>query len=135
MEVVSKVVAKQDLDNWLDFHEINEDQKKELAPNINIIIAAIQSGHVIIDPSTNVLTQKLKHPFGKEKTYNELSFKSTGLPIGEVENNKSAISKDSDNRNTLAHLAVATGTAIEVLMKLSTKDFNTAAAIVIFFIV
>lgn len=130
--VVSKEVAIKELDSWLDFHEINEDQKKDCEVNVSVMLAGIQSGRVVIN-TDNTVTQKLKHPFGKEKKIELLTYTNGGLPIGEISNCKEAISKDNDNRNSIAHISVATATAVDIINKMSSKDLNTAAAIIIFF--
>lgn len=132
--LVSKEIAKKDLDRWLDFHEINEDQKADTEANINIMIAGIQSGRIIINEDCTLI-QNLKHPFGKEKSINKLVYTSGGLPIGEVDSAKTAINKENDSRNSIAHISVATNTAVDIINKMSSKDLNTAAAIILFFIV
>lgn len=134
MEIfISKEAASTELNSWLDFQEISEDTRKAYLGNINIIIRGIQYGKIIIDPKTNILTQKLRDVIGKEIT--ELKYKATGLEIAEVENNKSNINLNNEDRNELAHVAVATNTSTDILMKMSVKDFNNARAIVVFFMV
>lgn len=132
--VVSKEIAEKDLNAWLDFQDVADDVREIMKSYINIILRGMQSGKVVIDTKTMDLTQKLKNPFGKEYQITKLKFKSTGLSIDDVERNKESIPAEFQNRDELAHIAVATGEPFSVLKQMSTKDLNTSIAIIFFFI-
>ncbi len=132
--VVSEQAATEELNKWLDFQGIPEKQRVDLKPNIDIIIGAICEGKLIINDD-NSLTQKLKYPFGAEVKVNELKYRSTPITIGEVDSYKSGIGQDIDNRSMLANVCAATGQLYSVLSKMSSKDYNLSAAVIIFFMV
>lgn len=132
--VVSEEAATGELNKWLDFQDIPEKQRVELKANIEILISAICNGKLIINDD-NSLTQKLKHPFGEQIKISELKYRSTPITVGEVDQFKSGIAQDVDNRSMLANVCAATGQLYSVLSKMSSKDYNLSAAVIIFFMV
>lgn len=131
--MIPKEQAIKELDAWLKFQEISDEQKELYKTNIGIFANAIQTGHVIIGENKEI-TQKLKYHFGAEVKIKELKYKPQ-LTVGEVENHKIGIDKDGDLRATLAHLSASTGELPSTLTKMNTKDFNISAAIILFFMV
>lgn len=134
MSEISKEIATKEVDRWLTDIGIEDDQKEALKNNVNIIVAGVMSGKLIINDTTNEIIQKLRVPFGKEEKVSELKFK-TDLRVGEIENFKKSISEDYDNRATFAAVCASTGNPFAVISQMNSKDFNTSAAIVLFFIV
>lgn len=132
-EVVSKEQATKELNSWLTLQCISDEQKKSMEGNIYILVGAIQSGHLIIDDK-KCLVQTLRFPFGAEIKVSQLKYKNE-LTVGEVQDHKAGIAKDDDLRETIGHLAAATGQPATVLRKMNTKDFNISAAAIPFFMV
>lgn len=134
MEVIGRSIAKADLDKWLDFQNIDSETREAYKNHIGIMTSAIQNGRIIIN-ADNTVTQKLIFPIGKEAKISELTYTNSGLPIGSIADVKETLSEKNDNRNSIAHIVVATNVAVEMIQKMSSKDLNTACAIIIFFMV
>ncbi len=130
--VIERDAATAEVNKWLDFQGISEKQRTDAVATVNIVVNAVCAGHLIINED-NSLTQKLKHPFGDKVKISELKYKSTPITVREVDSFKAGVPEDTKLRSHVAHVCAATGELYSVLSGMSTKDYNTAISLIIFF--
>ncbi len=132
---VTREVAEQDVNRWLDYRRVREKKRKDNESGIDELIELVEEGVLSIDEDCSItfnLGQPLKNESGSI-ALSELVFKPR-LKQHEVTAHLKGAGTDVDAR-VLAYIAAATGKAKGILGKLDVSDYNIAQSIALFFLV
>ncbi len=129
-EVVSKQVAEQELNAWMDYKKIYPKSRVTLEAPISHLVDAIMYGDVSISADTHIITQKLKEPVSG--LFDSLTYKPR-MNVSDVKKYLSGIkAMDGDSRTT-AYICALTDKGPSQIDRLDTEDNKTAQAIAVFF--
>lgn len=132
MDVVSKEVAKAEIDKWLDYKKVGDRKREALESNIEALCDAICDGVLVVDDKFN-LVQKLLFPIGVETIISELTFKPR-MTMASVHNHLNGVkSTDADGR-MCAWIAALTSKPKDIIKALETEDYAIGQTIAGFFI-
>lgn len=131
--VVPVKTATEELKKWLDYKKISDLKRAGSDANLNRLIVAIATGVLSIDPTTMVVTQKLKFPLGEDNAVTELKYKPR-LQISTIHDKLSEFPNDGVGR-VLAYICAATVELKAVIEKLDSEDYHTGGDIVVFFMI
>lgn len=135
MSVITKKQAEVEINSWLSSQDISPEQREAHKLSIAKIVDGVVNGRIIVDSEKTMLTLVLKFPIGTgEFATKELKFKSE-IEVGDVQNRLVGAAPGDRYASVFAHIAAATGEAVDVVRKMNMKDFNFADSIVVFFMV
>mgnify|MGYP000022198548 CR=1 FL=1 len=130
--VISKEVANQEIEKWLDHKKVSDNKREASAESIELLADAVSSGNMILDKDFN-LVYKLKFPTEAEAPITELKFKPR-LKIGTVYNHLQNVKPSDADGRLFAYAAALTTNSKEVIKSLEIDDWNIVQAVVIFFL-
>lgn len=131
--VMTAEVALTEVEKWLDYKKISAVKKLACATNILRIVDAMCMGALVMDPTTMIITQKLKFPFGLEAKVDELKFKPR-ITVDDIQSRLGSVGNTGVDR-VRAYIAAATGEDVNVLGKMDTEDNHLAGDLVVFFMI
>ena len=132
---VSKEIADQEVEKWLDFKKIDQDDIKDIDDQKTPLSLAIQKGYLSLD-SDMVFHHKLKFPIEDVDgniVLDKISYKPR-LKMWEIESK----TKGVDMKNTFAliraYMCALTDLNSGMLKKLDSSDNKIAQGIALFFL-
>ena len=131
MELVSRDLAEQDINKWLDDKRVRVRKREENQETIESLIDAACDGALSYDEEKKILKYKLSFPIGEEGKITTLKFKLR-ISVGEMHKNLNG-AKTGDER-VLAYMCALTGQNSGIIKKMDTADYSLASGIVIFFL-
>lgn len=135
MEKVSKDVAVEEIDRWLDSKKFSDKKRESLKDSVDTLIDAIVDGTLCLDEN-NMLIQTLKFPIqttdGKV-AYDKFEYKPR-LKMEAIHLHMQGVkSSDADGR-VCAYVAALTSKPKDVVKKMDTEDYSVAQSIAVFFL-
>jgi hypothetical protein len=131
-KLISKEVATQEIEAWLDAKRVRQSEREEKQARIDFLTEVIQEG-LLVRKEDNTLVYTLLFPIGTELKTSELNFKPR-LTIGVVNNYLSGLkATDGDNR-MIAYARAVTSAPAETIKALDMEDYAVVSAIVGFFL-
>ncbi len=128
-KVISRDLAEQEVNEWLDFKRVKSKKRESNADAIENLIDGFCDGDLVMDQETKEITLKLSFPAGN---LNEFKFKPR-LKLSDTHTYlKNAKSGDLDAR-VLAYMCALTGLNSGIVKELDTEDYGLAQSIAIFF--
>ena len=135
MSTVSKEVATQDIEKWLEYRKVKDKKIQESLSQQEELIAAIEDGSMVVDSDFNLvfkLAFPIKNPQG-EVTVSELKFKPR-IFVHELNAKLKGVSASSPDERILAYAAALTGQTNALISKLDTEDYRIVSSIVMYFL-
>ncbi len=131
MQSVSREVAIEEIEGWLDYRRERPKKREANKEYIEQLIEGVEEGVLSVDEDHNIIFE-LAFPIGNEKQIKELKFK----PLLQVKDYhphlKTVKSGDSDGR-MMAYICGLTGQNSGVISQLYTNDLTMATNIAVFF--
>ena len=135
IEKVSEEVAKQEVEKWLEFKKLDQEDVDEIDDRKASLSRAIQKGYLSLDKECNFI-QTLKFPIKSdsgEMMLDKLTYKPR-LTMSDVEKR----TKGLDMKNTFvvirAYVSALTDVNSGLISKMDSSDNKIAQAIAIFFL-
>ena len=132
MEAISKELALQEVEKWLDFKKVSANKRESYKDNIDSIANSISDGILVLNEDFTI-TQNLLFPFGVERKIEKLSYKPR-LTTGQVYNHMQGIKASDVDGRLQAYICALTGSVKEIVKQLDTEDNAVAQNIAIFFL-
>lgn len=136
MEKVSRDVAIEEINKWLNAKKISDKKREFNKENIETLVDSIVEGSLSLKEEDNVLVQNLKFPIESsdgKPAYTQLEYKprikmeTVHLHLQNVKGS------DADGR-VCAYIAALTGKPKDLIKKLDTEDYSVGTSIAIFFL-
>lgn len=127
-------VAAKEVNDWLDYKCVEPADREENKASIDKLINAVMSG-VLSIADDKTITHRLKFPLDNgegQTTVRELTYKPR-VSYGELSARTRGVKPGDLEGRVVAYIAVLTGQAPAVLMKLDTADMSICQAIFVFF--
>lgn len=132
--MVSKEVAINDINEWLDAKKISSKKRVLQVEQIESLVSEVEDGNLSFDPETKSLTYKLKFPLeGENLNLSELKFKYRITSNDLAPYLKGVKPSDADGR-LAAYICALTGQNSGYIRKLDTEDLSIAQSIAVFFL-
>lgn len=132
MIAVSKEIATQEINKWLDFKKVNDKKKEAQKDQIESLVDALVDGSLVLNADF-VLTQTLKFPTEGELKIISLDFKPR-LKMQAIHNAMGGVKSGDVDGRVLAYIAALTSTPKAVIKDLDTEDYSISQSIAIFFL-
>lgn len=132
-EVVSREIAQQEIDKWLDFKKVSPKKRETNKDSIEALVDAIIEGTLVLKDETKVLVHTLRFPTEGEDPIKVLEYKPR-LKMDAVHAHLNSVkSSDADGR-VAAYIAALTTKSKTVVKAMDTEDYSIAQSIAIFFL-
>jgi hypothetical protein len=131
-QLVSDEQAVKEIDSWLDYKKIDENQREEHETFIKALVSYIKSGHLILNEDDMSLTHKLKFPMDKADI-SELVYKAR-ITEREITQKLHGVKADDSDGRLCAHIAALTGQVRGIITNMDKEDYKIARSIAIFFL-
>ena len=129
---ISKDVAKEEVDKWLDCKRVNEKKRESYEDNIETLIDAVAAGILVLNED-NAFIHNLIFPLKGELPIKELVYKPR-IKVSAIHTHlKGVKTSDADGR-ICAYVAALTSKPRAVITDLDTEDFSIAQSIAVFFL-
>jgi hypothetical protein len=132
MKKVSEELARQEVEQWLQFKRVDADKIEENKDQIESLVKAISNGHLEMGENY-VFKQTLKFPLQNEQSVTELTYKPR-VTIADIKTRTQNVKSGDMYGLIVAHIAALTSENSAVVLKLDTEDYKVASAIAIFFL-
>tara|TARA_R110000796_G_scaffold166023_1_gene282899 strand:- start:193 stop:618 length:426 start_codon:yes stop_codon:yes gene_type:complete len=132
---VSKELALEEVEKWLSFKKVDQDEIEDIDSSKNNLANAIMRGHLILDKSHN-LVHTLKFPILDEDgkpALSVLTYKPR-LMMQEIEQKTQSINMKNTFELLRAYVAALTGVNSGLIKKLDTSDHKISQTIALFFL-
>lgn len=130
MSKVSKEVATEEVNKWLDYKKVKEKKRVAYKDAIESLADAISEGALVLNEDFS-LTQTLDFPVGADKQFKSLDYKPR-IDVSTIQKYMNGVT-GGDGR-ILATIAALSGQAKEVVAKMDTEDYSVASSVAIFFL-
>lgn len=130
MTALSKELAIEEVNKWLDFKKVKEKKRVAYKDAIEGLADAISEGSLILNEDFT-FTQTLDFPVGADKQFKTLNYKAR-IDVATIQKYMNGVST-GDGR-ILATIAALSGQAKEVVSKMDTEDYSVASSVAIFFL-
>jgi hypothetical protein len=125
-------VAKVEIDKWLEYKKIDDDEREAQAANIEKITKAIMHGRLVLNTDSMEFTQTLKFPITNDKI-ETLTYKPR-IKMSEVQRRLQGVKGNDADGRVLAYISTLTGKQKPILQDMDSVDYDLAQAIAIFFL-
>jgi hypothetical protein len=136
MSKISREIASQEINSWLDYKKVNDKKREAFADSIETLIDSICDGSLSLTPE-KVLVQELRFPIGEDgketMAIKSLSFKPR-LKIQTIHMHLQGVKNGDADGRVLAYVAALSSTPKDALRGMDTEDFSIGQAIAIFFL-
>ena len=133
MDKVSRDVAAQEIESWLDYKKINARKRESYQDQIDTLIDGVCDGALVLNADTHVLTHNLKFPLEAEVNTSSLDY-TPRVKMKAIHHNMQGVkSGDADGR-VCAYIATLAGKPKELIKAMDTEDYSIAQAVAIFFL-
>lgn len=133
MDKVSRDVATQEIESWLDYKKVNSRKRESYQEQIDTLIDGVCDGALTLNPDTHALTHHLKFPLEAEVTTTSLDYAPRIKMKAVHQNMQGTKAGDADGR-VCAYIATLTGKPKDVIKAMDTEDYSIAQAVAIFFL-
>lgn len=130
MSKISKEVATEEVNKWLDYKKVKSKKREAYKDAIESLSDAISEGALILNEDFS-FTQNLDFPVGSDKQIKSLEFKAR-VDVATIQKYMNGVST-GDGR-ILATIAALSGQEKAVVSKLDTEDYSVASSVAIFFL-
>lgn len=130
-EKVSKEIALNEVNNWLDFKKVSEKKREGYKENIETLADFISDG--VLSLQENVFTQQLNFAVGDGGTITKLEYKPR-LNMKVVNEQLQGVKATDADGRIVAYIAALTGQPKNIVKLLDTEDYAVAQAIALFFV-
>lgn len=130
MTKISKEVAIEEVNKWLDYKKIKEKKRIAFKEAIESLVEAVCDGCLVLKEDFT-FTQMLEFPVGANKEFKSLDYRPR-IDVSTIQ--KYANGATTGDARILATLAALSGQAKEVIAKMDTEDYSVASSIAIFFL-
>ena len=131
--VVSKEIALQEVNKWLDHREVDEEERADDQKTVRFLAKEVANGRLIINADWT-LTQKLRVPLEIDGLPNVAELKyADRICMDKVHKRLENIRSNSGSAKIAAHVAALTNQATAVIQKMDSKDYSTAVTINLIF--
>lgn len=130
--VVSKSVALNDVEKWLDAKKIKDKSRESYKDVITLLTNSIEDGQLVLTEDLK-WKQILLFPIKGDGTQkDELTYKSR-ISVEERQRHLSGVKADEAEGKMLAIIACLTGEAKGMIKSLDSEDYKVAQSIAVFF--
>jgi hypothetical protein len=126
---VDQSVAKNEIQQWLDFKQIDDIKKETQKDSIEKLESSIVDGSLTFDPETHELTQNLKFAVG---SIDKLTYKPR-LTRGDLAARTKGVAINDLEGRIDAYICALTNNTVNVIKQMDTEDFGIAQSIAGFF--
>lgn len=132
IKLVSRDVAEQEVDKWLDFKGVTERKREKQKDNIESLVDSVEAGLLTLNEDHS-FTQKLLMPLDGEMPVKELIFKAR-VPVSVFQTQLQGVKAGGDPLGVvMAYIAGLTNKPKGVIRALDSDDYAVSSAIAIFF--
>jgi hypothetical protein len=132
MDKVTRDVALEDVNAWLDHKRMSDKRREEKKEAIDSLVGFVQEGTVVVDRETFELTQNLVFEIGEQIKIKQLKWKAFGN-VGKVQIHMKNVESTDFTGNVIAHTCAQTGNSKNVINALDSEDIAVAKNIAVFF--
>lgn len=132
MSAVSKSVAIDDINRWLDAKRIREKKREQNKDLIDVLVEAVEDGILIVQED-NSLTMDLAFGIGEGESIKKLTFKPR-LRIDEVKPHLERVKSSDGDGRLMAYVTALTGQPTKLIYSMDTSDQSLATSIALFFL-
>ena len=132
MGVISKEIALQEVEKWLDYKKISESKKEARTESIDALVEAISDGYLVLNDDFSFV-QTLKFPTENEMSFKQLTYKPR-LKISTIHSHLQGVKASDGDSRICAYVAALTSLPKDLIKALDTEDYSIAQGIAIFFL-
>jgi hypothetical protein len=131
--VISNEIALEEVNKWLDFREVDEEDRADDQKTIKFLAKQVSRGRLVINPDFS-LVQKLRFPLAIEgaSPVDELKY-ATRINMDKVHNRLQGIKANDSAARVAAHIAALTSKPLLIIQKMDSEDYKLAATIYLIF--
>jgi len=126
---VTRAVAQNEMNKWLDFKKIKAKKREGLAESIEEVIDSIEDGTLRLDEDKKLI-QDLSFPL---EGVSELVFKPR-IQAVDINAALKGIKMNDNNGRVIAYISALTGRPKTLISKLDTEDMSIGNTLAVFFI-
>jgi hypothetical protein len=130
-QLVSDEQAVKEIDSWLDYKKIDENQREEHETFIKALVSYVKSGNLVLNED-KTFTHKLKFPM-ETAEISELIYKAR-ITEREITQKLHGVKADDSDGRLSAHIAALTGQVRGIIGNMDKEDYKIARSIAIFFL-
>lgn len=130
-EKVTKEIAVQEVEKWLDYKRIKQSQRDSQKAQIDVLIEAVMYGDITISDSADTIEQVLAMPV-KGLDINTLTYQSR-ITVMDLHKATDGVKATDFDGRLVAYVSALTGKSPSHLKKMESEDFKIAQAIAVFF--
>lgn len=133
MTKVSREVAENEVNEWLDFKKISTKKRETQKEYIDVLIDAMCDGVLVLKSETKEFVHNLKFPTEGEEPITTLTYKPR-LQFSQVKGHLQTVKTGDGDGRFIAYMAALTAKPKQVFEKLDSEDLSIAQAITLFFV-
>ena len=132
MGVISKEIALQEVEKWLDYKKITPNKREVYKDNIESLANSIADGTLVLNDDLS-LTHNLIFEIGSETKTSILKYKPR-INVGNVYSHMNGVKATDIDGRLHAYICALTGSPKLLVQQLDTEDISIAQNIAVFFI-
>ncbi len=132
MGKVAVAIAEKDVNKWLDYKQIDDEEREENSDQIDNLIRYVSSGKLILGEDC-VFIQKLNFPIKGEIVTSELKYMARS-DVSTINSNLRGVKADNPDGRVVAYIAALTQNPKGLIEALDTSDYKVGQSIAVFFI-
>ena len=129
MNVVSREIAEQEVEKWLDFKRVRPKKRKAMEDSIKELIESFEEGILELDSATHEIKQNLIWEAGNRKF---LTFKPL-LTVGASQRRLQSVKSSDGHAMISAYVSELTGENSGIIGGMNTEDYGISRTIAGFF--
>jgi len=129
MNVVSREIAEQEVEKWLDFKRVRPKKRKDMEDSIKELIESFEEGILELDSATHEIKQNLIWEAGNRKF---LTFKPL-LTVGASQRRLQSVKSSDGHAMISAYVSELTGENSGIIGGMNTEDYGISRTIAGFF--
>jgi hypothetical protein len=132
MGAITREIAEQEINQWLDCKKINERKRESYKDHIDNLIDSVCDGCLSLGDG-NVLIHELKFPIEGEASIVKLEYKPR-LKVETIQNHLQGVKPSDPDGRVCAYAAALTSKPKNIIKAMDTEDYSIAQSIVVFFL-
>lgn len=132
MTKVTREIAQQDIDRWLDFKKVGQSKREKKSEEIDNLVDSVADGYLVVNDDYT-LKHILKFPLEGGIPVKELIYQ-TRLEAVKIKSRMQNLKAGDGHGVLMGYICALTDQAAGIIGKLDTEDYNIAGCIVVFFV-
>jgi hypothetical protein len=133
MTKISREVAEQEVNSWLDYKKVSERKRENHKEQIEILIDAIMEGALTLRSEDKFFVQTLKFPTSGEKPLTSLEY-SPRIKMSTVHNKLQGVKGSDADGRVCSYVAALTSHTTALIKSLDSEDYSICEAVAVFFL-